>query len=406
MAPLVHQQRGRLGVRGLDPVGEQVPLVGLVPDVLVEVRVGDLLKRLNLVNRNEVRVEIHKLDANLLERALREQVSLDPRKRLVRVIERLLDQAQLLALRLVKSRRHRVILLEPLEREDEELPVVLVRERRERDWGELAGLEPVHRGGVDGDSLLGGDVRSILEVVVLPLLLRLEPQPGEPTQVLAAHSLVHGGAAANALAVVVRHVGPPVSLGLDVTQNHILDRRREPGDFPRDVSLPAPPRLGEVLQDRLSLVRLDPFRHHVQDVVHHGGAKLEVEVRLDPLLRHRLRHALRVPALKLPGQQVPEPTLQEGHDAAEEEEPDAPHGRPEPHAGAFAHRTGVEPVVDEVLEVLAHANLSHEPVLVAVHTGELADVREDVLQPVRELERVHVAQPELHVRVHHQLRET
>jgi hypothetical protein len=38
--------------------------------------------------------------------------------------------------------------------------------------------------------------------------------------------------------------------------------------------------------------------------------------------------------------------------------------------------------------------------------GELADVREDVLQPVRELERVHVAQPELHVRVHHQLRET
>ena len=59
--------------------------------------------------------------------------------RLVRVIERLLDQAELFALRLVKSRRHRVILLEPLEREDEELPVVLVRERRERDGGELAG---------------------------------------------------------------------------------------------------------------------------------------------------------------------------------------------------------------------------------------------------------------------------
>ncbi len=38
-----------------------------------------------------------------------------------------------------------------------------------------------------------------LEVVVLPLLLRLEVQPRQPAQVLAAHRLVHRGAAANAL---------------------------------------------------------------------------------------------------------------------------------------------------------------------------------------------------------------
>mmetsp|Transcript_3094 Transcript_3094/g.10261 ORF Transcript_3094/g.10261 Transcript_3094/m.10261 type:complete len:228 (-) Transcript_3094:2744-3427(-) len=101
LAPLVHEQRRWLRVRGLDPVREQVPLIGLVPDVLVEVRIRDLLQRLDLVHGNEVRVQVHELDANLLERPLRQQVSLDARQRLVRVIERLLDEPELLALRLV-----------------------------------------------------------------------------------------------------------------------------------------------------------------------------------------------------------------------------------------------------------------------------------------------------------------
>jgi hypothetical protein len=44
-----------------------------------------------------VAVEIHELDADLLERALRQQVTLDARERLVRVVVRLLDQTQLLS---------------------------------------------------------------------------------------------------------------------------------------------------------------------------------------------------------------------------------------------------------------------------------------------------------------------
>mmetsp|Transcript_10204 Transcript_10204/g.41240 ORF Transcript_10204/g.41240 Transcript_10204/m.41240 type:complete len:678 (+) Transcript_10204:3871-5904(+) len=299
LAPLVHQQRRRLGVRGLDPVGEQMPLVGLVPYVLVKVGIRDLLQRFNLIHGYEVRVEVHELDANLLERPLREEVSLDPRQRLVRVIESLLNQTELLALRLVETRRDGVVLLEPLQRQDEKLPVVLVGQRGEGNRRELARLEPVHGGCVDGHSLLGCDVGAILQVVVLPLLLSLEPQSREPPQVLAAHGLVHGGAAANALAVVVRHVGPPVSLGLDVTEDHVLDGRGQPRDLPRYVGLPAPPRLRKMLQDGLRLVRLDALGHHVQDVVHHRRAELEVEVRLDPLLRHRLGHALAVAALKL-----------------------------------------------------------------------------------------------------------
>lgn len=59
-----------------------------------------------------------------------------------------------------------------------------------------------------------------------------------------------------------------------------------------------------------------------------------------------------------------------------------------------------------MLQILAHPDLPHELVLVSVHAGELADVREDVLQPVSQLERVHVVQAVLDVRVHYQLCET
>mmetsp|Transcript_736 Transcript_736/g.1704 ORF Transcript_736/g.1704 Transcript_736/m.1704 type:complete len:700 (-) Transcript_736:62-2161(-) len=58
-----------------------------------------------------------------------------------------------------------------------------------------------------------------------------------------------------------------------------------------------------------------------------------------------------------------------------------------------------------MLEVLAHADLPHQPVLVPVHAGELPHVAEDVLQAVGELEGVDVAEAELHVGVDDQLGE-
>lgn len=405
LAPLVGEERRRLGVGGLDPVGEEVTLVGLIPHVLVEVGVGDLLERLDVVDRDQVAVEVHELDAQLLEGPLREEVALDPRQGLVRVVVGLLDKAELLALRLVEPALDAVGLLEVLERQDEQLRVVLVVERRERDRRELAALEPVHRRGVDRDGLLGGDVRPVLEVVVLPLLLGLEPQPREPTEVLLAHGLVDGGAPADALAVVVRDVGPPVGLGLDVAQDHVLDRRRQAGHLPRDVGLPAAPRLAEVLEDGARLVGPDALGHHVEDVVHDRGPELEIEVALHALLGDGLGDALGVAALELPGEQVAQPPLEQRHDAAEEEEPHAPGRRPDAAAGTLADGTSVEAVVDEVLEVLAHADLAHEAVLVSVHAGELADVREDVLEAVGELEGVDVAEAEVDVGVDDELRE-
>lgn len=145
------------------------------------------------------------LDAGLLERALGEQEAFDARERLVRVVVRLLDERELLALVLVEPALDAVRLLELLEREHEELCVVLVRERRERDRRKLARLEPVHGRRVDRDGLLRRDVRlregckwsvssiaqaggrathSVLEVRVLPLLLGLEVEARQATEVL------------------------------------------------------------------------------------------------------------------------------------------------------------------------------------------------------------------------------
>lgn len=58
-----------------------------------------------------------------------------------------------------------------------------------------------------------------------------------------------------------------------------------------------------------------------------------------------------------------------------------------------------------MLEILAHPDLPHQLVLVAVHPGQLSHVSEDVLQSVRQLERVHIVQTVLDVRVYYQLRQ-
>eukprot|EP00965_Chrysotila_dentata_P150735 4980259-Pleurochrysis_carterae.AAC.1 len=188
-------------------------------------------------------------------------------------------------------------------------------------------------------------------------------------------------------------------------EDHVLDGRGHAGHLPRDVGLPAAPGLGEVLQDGAALVGLDALRHHVEDVVHHGGAQLKVVVRLDALLGHRLGDALGRAPLELAREQVAQPALEQRHHAAQEKEPHAPAGRPDAAARALAHGASVEAVVDKVLQVLAHADLAHQPVLVSVHAGELADVREDVLQPVGELVGVDVAEAVLHVRVDDELGE-
>lgn len=144
----------------------------------------------------------------------------------------------------------------------------------------------------------------------------------------------------------MRDRSPPVGLRLDEAEDDVLDRGGHARHLPGDVRLEATPRLRKVLQDRLRLVLLDALGHHVEDVVHDRRAELEVEVRVDTLLRDRLGDALRVAALELSSEEVAEPTLEQRDDTAQEEEPDTPAGRPETDTGTLADRTRVEARVD------------------------------------------------------------
>ena len=73
----------------------------------------------------------------------------------MRIIVCLLNETKLLSLALVQPRLDTVGLLESLQRQDQQLRIVLVGQRREGNGRKPPRLEPVHGGGVDGDSLLG-----------------------------------------------------------------------------------------------------------------------------------------------------------------------------------------------------------------------------------------------------------
>ena len=62
-----------------------------------------------------------------------------------------------------------------------------------------------------------------------------------------------------------------------------------------------------MLQDSLGLVLLDRLRHHIENIVHDSGTKFQIVVRLDTLLRNRLRNTLAVTTFELTSKQVAEP---------------------------------------------------------------------------------------------------
>lgn len=65
LAPLVDQQRWWFCVSRFYPGREEASLVGLVPQVLVQVGVGDLLQRFHIIHRHQVAVQVHELNAHL-----------------------------------------------------------------------------------------------------------------------------------------------------------------------------------------------------------------------------------------------------------------------------------------------------------------------------------------------------
>lgn len=65
MAPLVDQQWWWFSVSRFDPGWEEASLVCLVPQVLVQVGISDLLQGLYIVHRYQMTVQVHELNAHL-----------------------------------------------------------------------------------------------------------------------------------------------------------------------------------------------------------------------------------------------------------------------------------------------------------------------------------------------------
>lgn len=68
LAPLVDQEWWRFSVGGFDPRWEEASFVRLVPQVLVQVGVCNLLQGLYIVHRHQVTVQVHELDTHLQRR--------------------------------------------------------------------------------------------------------------------------------------------------------------------------------------------------------------------------------------------------------------------------------------------------------------------------------------------------
>lgn len=59
----------------------------------------------------------------------------------------------------------------------------------------------------------------------------------------------------------------------------------------------------------------------------------------------------------------------------------------------------IEAIVNQMLQIFAHTNLSHEFIFITIHSGKLTNMSENVLQTIGQLESINVVQSVLHVRI-------
>ena len=81
----------------------------------------------------------------------------------------------------------------------------------------FTGFQPMHSGGVDSHSLLSGEIRAVLQVIMLSFMLGFEIQTRQSPQVLLADRFIDSGTSPDTFSIEIRSVGPPISLALHVT---------------------------------------------------------------------------------------------------------------------------------------------------------------------------------------------
>ncbi len=80
-------------------------------------------------------------------------------------------------------------------------------------------------------------------------------------------------------------------------------------------------------------------RTRIQISERYRSTELEIVVTFDALLRDGVRDSLRLPPLEVSAEQIAEPPLEEWSDTSQEEQPDAPHGSPEPASWTLPNRS-------------------------------------------------------------------
>ena len=216
-------------------------LISLIPEILVEVGIGDFLYRLNIVDGVDAAVVVVHVNANFLESTLRKQEALDTCKCRSRRVVSLLDESKLFSLVLIQTTLDGVCFSQSFQGQNQDLGVVLVRYSWEGYWRVLPRFEPMDCRCVDGHGFFRRDIRTIFHIIVLALLFRFQPQSCETAEVFLRDGLVNSSTSPDTLSIVVCYRDPPVGLALDIPQNDIFDRRRQSRYLPRYVTLPTPP---------------------------------------------------------------------------------------------------------------------------------------------------------------------
>ena len=64
---------------------------------------------------------------------------------------------------------------------------------------------------------------------------------------------------------------------------------------------------------------------------------------------------------------------------------------------------GIEAIINDMFQILAHPDLLHQLVLVPIHSSQLSNMSEHILESISQLEGIHIVQAVLNMSIHDQL---
>src|SRR5579859_2228668 len=101
----------------------------------------------------------------------------------MRSIIRLFNQSQFLTLTLIQTTLDAIRLLQLFQRQRQQLGIMFIIERRERNRLESSCFKPMNRHRIYSDTFFGRNVWPIFEIIMLTFLFRFEPNTSESSEI-------------------------------------------------------------------------------------------------------------------------------------------------------------------------------------------------------------------------------